>query len=81
MRIPRQLHVHCTIPSVRIDRLFVSTRLLFILSELSLPTESTYKVEETTRGITVLEEFDPDQPPSFQNQPPNIDILDKVKPH
>lgn len=46
--------------------------------ELSLPTQSTYKVEETTRGMTVLEEFDPDQPPSFQNQPPNVDILDKV---
>jgi hypothetical protein len=46
--------------------------------ELSLPKESTYAVEETTRGITVLEKFDSDQPPTYQNQPPNADILDKL---
>ncbi|CAF3004104.1 unnamed protein product [Rotaria sp. Silwood2] len=46
--------------------------------ELSLPNKSTYQVEETTRGITVLEKFDSDQPPTYQNQPPNIDILDKL---
>jgi len=46
--------------------------------ELVLPTKSTYEVQETTRGITVLEEFDSDQPPTYQNQPPNADILDKV---
>jgi hypothetical protein len=51
---------------------------LFIILELSLPKESTYAVEETTRGITVLEKFDSDQPPTYQNQPPNADILDKV---
>jgi hypothetical protein len=49
-----------------------------IILELVLPTKSTYEVEETTRGITVLEEFDSDQPPTYQNQPPNADILDKV---
>ncbi|CAF1014308.1 unnamed protein product [Adineta steineri] len=46
--------------------------------ELTLPTKSTYEVEETTRGITVLEKFDTDQPPTHQNQPPNADILDKL---
>ncbi|CAF4848994.1 unnamed protein product, partial [Rotaria socialis] len=45
--------------------------------ELSLPTKSTYQVEETTRGITVLEKFESLQPPTIQNQPPNTDILDK----
>lgn len=35
-------------------------------------------MEETKRGITVLEKFDSDQPPTNQNQPPNADILDKV---
>ena len=84
MPIPKQLHVHCTIRSVRISRsaiYFLIVIVVVYFLELSLPTESTYKVEETTRGITVLEEFDPDQPPSSQNQPPNIDILDKVKPN
>lgn len=46
--------------------------------ELLLPTKSTYKIEETTRGTTAPENFDPSQPPSCQNQPPNADILDKV---
>ncbi|CAM4909312.1 unnamed protein product [Rotaria socialis] len=46
--------------------------------ELSLPTKSTYQVEETTRGITVLEKFESLQPPTIQNQPPNTDILDKL---
>ncbi|CAF1045593.1 unnamed protein product [Rotaria sp. Silwood1] len=46
--------------------------------ELSLPTKSTYQVEETTRGITILEKFDSIQPPTFQNQSPNTDILDKL---
>jgi hypothetical protein len=48
------------------------------LQELSLPTQSTYEIEETTRGMTVLQEFDSDQPPTYQNQAPNADILDKV---
>ncbi|CAF1292177.1 unnamed protein product [Rotaria magnacalcarata] len=46
--------------------------------ELSLPTKSTYQIEETTRGITVLEKFESLQPPTIQNQPPNTDILDKL---
>ncbi len=50
----------------------------FSILELSLPTESTYEIQETTRGITVLEKFDSDRPPTSQNQPPNADILDKV---
>jgi hypothetical protein len=52
--------------------------MVFFILELSLPTESTYAIEETTRGITVLGKFDSDQPPTIQNQPPNADILDKV---
>jgi hypothetical protein len=51
---------------------------LILILELSLPTKSTYEIEETTRGITVLEKFDSDHPPTIQNQPPNADILDKV---
>ena len=52
--------------------------MCLIILELILPTKSTYEIEETTRGITVLEKFDSDQPPTFKNQPPNADILDKV---
>ncbi|CAF0735212.1 unnamed protein product [Adineta ricciae] len=46
--------------------------------ELILPAKSTHKIEETKRGITVLEKFDPEQPPTYRNQPPNADILDKL---
>ena len=46
--------------------------------ELIIPSESTYAIEPTTRGITVLETFSSDQPPTFQNQPAYVDILDKV---
>ena len=43
-----------------------------------LPTESTYKREETTRGITMLQTMQVDQPPTYLNQAANTDILDKV---
>lgn len=52
-----------------------------MILELLLPNTSTYQVDETTRGITVLEKFEPNQPPTYQNQPPNTDILDKVNIH
>jgi len=59
-------------------KFFSLNLILILILELSLPTQSTYEIEETTRGITVLEKFDSDRPPTSQNQPPNADILDKV---
>ena len=59
-------------------RLQLLYEVRFFLLELILPAKSTHTVEETKRGITVLEKFDPEQPPTYQNQPPNADILDKV---
>ena len=77
-RIPRRSHGHSTILLVGLREGDQPLSFHFLRLELSLPTKSTYAVEETTRGITVIDTFDADQPPTYQNQLPNADILDKV---
>ena len=76
--IPRRSHGHSTTLLVGLGKVTSYSHALSLRLELSLPTKSTYAVEETTRGITVIDTFDADQPPTYQNQPPNADILDKV---